>query len=178
MDAAEELFAERGYDRTSFVDIAKRSGISRGSIPWHFQNKSGLLLAVTKRALAGRLVTADAEGKGRAPLRTFIRSLIPPRGSTKLLFMLLTEAVHSDGLVHERYVDFFRDQRRSLVALLAADDTKRSAARDRDRQALAAVIVAASLGLQLQDALDPDGINMAECYEKLADLVAATTTWR
>ena len=51
LDAAEELFAERGFDRTSFVDIAKRSGISRGSIPWHFKNKDGLVMAVVERAV-------------------------------------------------------------------------------------------------------------------------------
>lgn len=51
LDAAEELFAERGFDRTSFVDISERSGISRGSLPWHFKNKDGLVVAVFERAI-------------------------------------------------------------------------------------------------------------------------------
>jgi len=50
LDAAETLFLEKGYDRTTLVDVGKLSGISYGSIPWHFQNKQGLLLAVAERA--------------------------------------------------------------------------------------------------------------------------------
>ncbi|MER6580231.1 TetR family transcriptional regulator [Nonomuraea sp. NPDC001023] len=32
--------------------MAARSGISRGSIPWHFGGKEGLLLAVLERSVA------------------------------------------------------------------------------------------------------------------------------
>lgn len=50
LDAAETLFLEKGYDRTTLVDVGKLAGISYGSIPWHFQNKQGLLFAVAERA--------------------------------------------------------------------------------------------------------------------------------
>lgn len=49
IDAAEELFLEKGYENTTVVEIGKRAGISHGSIPWHFGNKSGLLYAVVTR---------------------------------------------------------------------------------------------------------------------------------
>lgn len=49
LDAAEELFFEKGFDATTVVEIGKRAGISHGSIPWHFGNKSGLLYAVAMR---------------------------------------------------------------------------------------------------------------------------------
>ena len=50
LDAAETLFLEKGYERTTLVDVGKLAGISYGSIPWHFQNKQGLLFAVAERA--------------------------------------------------------------------------------------------------------------------------------
>jgi len=50
LDAAETLFLEKGYERTTLVDVGKLAGISYGSIPWHFQNKQGLLFAVADRA--------------------------------------------------------------------------------------------------------------------------------
>ena len=50
LDAAEILFLEKGYERTTLVDVGKLAGISYGSIPWHFQNKQGLLFAVAERA--------------------------------------------------------------------------------------------------------------------------------
>lgn len=49
LDAAEELFLERGYDKTTLSAIGERCGISYGSIPWHFGNKAGLLYAVVTR---------------------------------------------------------------------------------------------------------------------------------
>ncbi|MFM2047448.1 MAG: hypothetical protein RL383_1525 [Actinomycetota bacterium] len=49
LDAAEELFLERGYEKTTLSAIGERCGISYGSIPWHFGNKAGLLYAVVTR---------------------------------------------------------------------------------------------------------------------------------
>lgn len=49
LDAAEKLFLEKGYNGTTIVEVGKLSGISYGSIPWHFENKKGLLLAVVRR---------------------------------------------------------------------------------------------------------------------------------
>ena len=51
LTAAAELFAAKGYRQTTFADVAERSGISRGSIPWHFGSKEGLLLAVLERSV-------------------------------------------------------------------------------------------------------------------------------
>ncbi len=49
LDAAESLFLEKGFEATTVVEIGKRAGISHGSIPWHFGNKSGILYAVVIR---------------------------------------------------------------------------------------------------------------------------------
>lgn len=44
--AALDLFAEKGYSRTTLVDIAKRIGMTRGAVYWHFENKQDLLAAL------------------------------------------------------------------------------------------------------------------------------------
>jgi TetR/AcrR family acrAB operon transcriptional repressor len=49
MDAALELFLEKGFENTTVIEIGQRAGISHGSIPWHFGNKSGLLYAIVLR---------------------------------------------------------------------------------------------------------------------------------
>jgi len=63
ISAAAELFAEKGFRNTTFVDIAERSGISRGSIPWHFGNKDGLLKAVVEE-LTTNMLTDTAPPAG------------------------------------------------------------------------------------------------------------------
>ena len=49
LDAAEEVFAARGFDGASLDEIADSAGYTRGAIYKHFPNKEELFLAVNKR---------------------------------------------------------------------------------------------------------------------------------
>ena len=49
LDAAEELFAAKGYDATSTGDILERVGIARGTLYYHFQSKEEILDALIER---------------------------------------------------------------------------------------------------------------------------------
>ncbi len=46
LEAALDVFSEKGYSRTRFVDIAERIGLTKGAIYWHFRTKSDLLAAM------------------------------------------------------------------------------------------------------------------------------------
>ena len=49
LDAAEQLFQERGVSRTSLNDIAVAAGTTRGAIYWHFKDKADLFNAMMER---------------------------------------------------------------------------------------------------------------------------------
>ncbi|HSH50001.1 MAG TPA: TetR family transcriptional regulator [Halomonas sp.] len=49
LDAAEELFFERGVARSSLEQIARHAGMTRGAVYWHFRNKADLFLAMVER---------------------------------------------------------------------------------------------------------------------------------
>lgn len=49
LDAAERVFNEKGVTRTSLAEIAEASGLTRGAIYWHFENKADLLHAMLER---------------------------------------------------------------------------------------------------------------------------------
>lgn len=50
LDAAEQLFHERGVSRTSLQDIATAAGVTRGAVYWHFEDKVELFTAMMDRA--------------------------------------------------------------------------------------------------------------------------------
>ena len=51
LDAAEQVFFEKGVARTTLNDIAAAAGMTRGAIYWHFKDKGDLLQALFDRAL-------------------------------------------------------------------------------------------------------------------------------
>jgi TetR/AcrR family acrAB operon transcriptional repressor len=114
MEAAAELFAEKGYRQTSFIDIAERAGISRGSIPWHFGNKLGLLKAVVedhlRLGLASFARTDDQASE--QPLDSIVRFIRLP--ATGLFITLLSEAVEEGSPLQEHYARLHSVLRQAL----------------------------------------------------------------
>jgi TetR/AcrR family transcriptional regulator, transcriptional repressor for nem operon len=52
--AADELFYQRGFQHTSFADVAGEVGISRGNFYYHFKTKDEILAAVIGARIAER----------------------------------------------------------------------------------------------------------------------------
>ncbi len=46
IEAATELFAEKGFNETSTAEIAARSGVAHGTLFYHYKTKEGILLKV------------------------------------------------------------------------------------------------------------------------------------
>ncbi|WP_177221596.1 TetR/AcrR family transcriptional regulator [Lentzea xinjiangensis] len=172
LDAAEELFAERGVDRTSFVDIAKRSGISRGSIPWHFKNKDGLVMAVVERVIertwpAERYRSVPSLAEVFTETAGFLRS-----GSSALVFMILVEALGERGVVQEQYREFFSRRREGIEVLLRlrrpeGADPERAAGQERSA---AVALNGALLGIHLQKLVDPDNVDLDAALVSIATM--------
>lgn len=83
IDAADELFYQRGFEHTSFADIASALNISRGNFYHHFKMKDDILSAVIDRRLAktGELLAAwDTMSRSPADrIRSFVTMLIANR---------------------------------------------------------------------------------------------------
>jgi len=49
LDAADELFCQKGFDGTSTNDILEKVGIARGTLYYHFKSKEGIMDALIER---------------------------------------------------------------------------------------------------------------------------------
>lgn len=82
--AAEQLFAERGFNGVSVRDIAAAAAVNIGSIAYHFGNKEGLLSEVYRRhcepMIAERLhgLAAASRLRGKARIAAIIEAFIRP----------------------------------------------------------------------------------------------------
>jgi TetR/AcrR family transcriptional regulator len=68
LEAAESLFAERGFDATRLEDIAERVGIRRASIVYYFKDKRELYDAVLAEVVGGLYDTMAQVLSRDAPL--------------------------------------------------------------------------------------------------------------
>lgn len=137
LEAAGELFAERGYERTTLRELGERSGVDPAMVARHFGSKVGLYLA-TLRAELGDAVPADLLEPGRlAGLLARLRA----RGAGPV-FEAAVRA-HEDPEVQEA-------ARTELHARLVAPLQARFAREGRDRPQLRAELaVAAFAGIAL-----------------------------
>ncbi|UYG06503.1 TetR family transcriptional regulator [Halomonas sp. M4R1S46] len=67
LDAAEEVFFEKGVARTSLEQIARHAGLTRGAVYWHFRNKADLFRAMMDRVrMPFQELVDEAEDPGAA----------------------------------------------------------------------------------------------------------------
>ncbi len=83
IEAADRLIYERGYEATSFADIAVAVKISRGNFYYHFKSKDEILSAVIDKRLKDRQELLQSwQELGEDPIqriRSFINILIMNR---------------------------------------------------------------------------------------------------
>ncbi|WP_101790768.1 TetR/AcrR family transcriptional regulator [Nonomuraea indica] len=171
LTAAAELFAEKGYRQTTFADVAERSGISRGSIPWHFGSKEGLLLAVLERSVQlVRLGVTEAESV-EAGFERLVEGLgaLLTLPTTRLFVTLLVEALEPGSPIHGRYLEIHDALREHCRRWLERVPLPPELPAD----ALAVAIVGAGIGIHQQWLLAPDRVDPHRALAALRTLVSA-----
>src|ERR1700761_5834306 len=78
LDAAENVFAAKGYDGAKISDIAEEAGVSVGAVYFRFKDKDALFFAIAEsfiedaRAGLGALLAGAAEMERGAVIRLFV----------------------------------------------------------------------------------------------------------
>jgi AcrR family transcriptional regulator len=76
LDAALDLFAERGFAGTSIRDLAERVGMTKASLYYHFASKQVLLVALVQPAMDELTSCALAAESASQPPERLIRRLV------------------------------------------------------------------------------------------------------
>ncbi|MGH7414924.1 MAG: TetR/AcrR family transcriptional regulator [Candidatus Rokuibacteriota bacterium] len=128
LQAALEVFAEKGYHRALVDDIVRASRTSKGAVYHHFPNKEALFLALVDE-LSARLAEAMAAaiagahgalGKVRAALTAGLETFARHRELARILLLesvSLGPAYQSKRLeVHERFASLIQGHLDDAVA--------------------------------------------------------------
>ena len=180
IEAAGELFAEQGYAGTSILHIAERSGISRGSVAWHFGSKDGLLWAVVEDAFAqweqtvlvpdvGETIGLDAV---RAALRSHRRFLEGDTTRLRLFYVLMFDAIGPREDLRARFAQLHTHLRDLCQDWLAAGQEAGEIRGDVDPRAVVTVLIGAVGGIAYQRLIDPE-LDLDPLYRDLETLAIA-----
>jgi AcrR family transcriptional regulator len=88
-DAALELFVERGFAATRLDDVAKRAGVSKGTLYLYFDSKDDLFKAIVRNGIVSRFVEFESQllayqGSSADLMRLMIKTWWEKIGATKL----------------------------------------------------------------------------------------------
>lgn len=70
LEAAAAVFVEKGVSKSSLDEIAKKAGVTRGAVYWHFKNKIDIFSALYEQVCqkTQEMIVAELEREERDPL--------------------------------------------------------------------------------------------------------------
>jgi AcrR family transcriptional regulator len=179
VDVALELFNRKGYDRTSFREVARLAGLSQAGLLHHFRTKEELFVEVLRRRdernnrFYEQTVDHDVTIEG---LIGIIKHNAVEPGLVRLYVAMSAESTDAASSARQ----FFVNRYEMLRADIAVDIRRKQAAGEfpnsLDPRTAASLVIAAADGLQLQWLLDPEQVDMGAMLEQLATLLHGGAT--
>lgn len=76
LEAAAQVFAEKGFHATTIKDVARKAGIGDGTLYYHFENKAALLLGLFSQLSEDARQDLDPREMLNLDLRGFLRMFL------------------------------------------------------------------------------------------------------
>jgi AcrR family transcriptional regulator len=131
LDAAAELFADRGYDAVSMRDISKVVGVTQANLYYHFRDKADLIQATLAHVFELRALRMYAclaerpDSQLEAFVRWFVQALMTDKVFAQLLYRELLDGDDKRIAVLARTV--LQQPFQSITAAVAAGRTDEEA---------------------------------------------------
>ena len=178
LQSAIALFAQRGVDSASLRTVGEAIGVSHTALRHYFSSRDELLVEVyrTHEALAlENAPPADEPHADDSAVGVVVEAAERNRsipGLVELYATLTTDALQERHAVTREFVrERFRGLREALAARIESGQRAGRIAPDIDPVAAAALVIAASDGLQIQWLLEPGAVDVSRSLALLERLL-------
>ena len=173
LDSVIAVLAQRGVDRASLRTVGEAIGVSHTALRHYFSSRDELLVEAYRTheaRAAGNAPGADESAVGLI-MRAAERNRSIP-GLVELYATLTTDALQEQHAVTREFVrGRFRSLREALAGMIASGQQAGRIAPGIDPLDAAALVIAASDGLQIQWLLDPDAVDVGRSLSILERLL-------
>lgn len=184
IDAAEQVFLERGVSQTSLHEVAKVAGTSRGAIYWHFKDKGELLRAMCERAtlpmeaMVNEVIAVAGDDPLGSVRRLTVHALTQVAESKRqqVVFEILFHKCEKTGELAEVFEREYesRNQCHSQIEGLLKQAVKRGQLPvDTDTHIAMQALHSFMVGLMHEWLLAPEAYDLAKHAEPLVDVLLA-----
>jgi len=193
LNAAIDVFHERGVARPSLTDIAHLAGVTRGAVYGHFENKTDLFTALVARVPLPADVVCDADSNAcrRDPLGTlreswvgFLRQAATNTEHHRILEIIFhrCELVAESGLIQQRMHEGHTNSIARMTELISAAVDKGQLPADLDVPRAVNLLHSSLIGILNEWLFEPEAYDLAAEAERFVDalltMIATAPTLR
>lgn len=126
IEAAIDVFGQQGFARTKLDDVARKAGVSKGTLYLYFDSKDALFRAMMKQRLEAKIATAEEllrtwNGSSADLLRTYVTqhwSAMNQPESVRLIRLVMSELVSFPELAKWYYQEAIMRMRSVVERIL------------------------------------------------------------
>ncbi|MBN1641879.1 MAG: TetR/AcrR family transcriptional regulator [Anaerolineae bacterium] len=177
LEEAQLCFARQGYDLTGVAEICEHAGVSKGAFYHHFASKQALfmdLLTSWMDRLDAQFAAIQSESPtvslGFQRMVDAMDAVFAQTSGQFPLFLEFLDQARRDPAVWEATIAPYQRYRRSF-ALMIAKGVREGSLRELDPDLASAMLVSLAVGVLLQSALDPDGVDWVRVIRMGVDLI-------
>jgi AcrR family transcriptional regulator len=175
LQAAGEVFAERGFTAASLDQVAAAAGFTKGAVYSNFGSKDELFLALMTDQVARRVEVVEAALRETSDLPGALAAvgaeLSRRDAGWQLLFLEFWQRAVRDAEVRRSFVASRRDLRARITEVVARFLADHPVRTGWDAESLTVVLIALSNGLAVEALPDPAAVPADLLARVLADLV-------
>jgi len=174
LEAAGDLIIEKGIKETGLKDIAKKAGISAGTLYYYYSAKEDIIYEIADNNLnqitEGLLYWIDrtnSDTPREQILKTVIEKILAAKTRGKLHLYLLSDAGTANSALKHKYTERYAEWRKTL--LFGLDKVLQN--EETDNMPLAYLILAVIDGLIIQNMVGGEPMPIDEIVKLIADSV-------